>query len=286
MCSTCGCDDEAGVRVTSLQAAPSAESPHPHTHEHPHEHPHQGPHEHLAQGRHEHAQQDRDERPQRSETLVIEREILAKNDLLAAHNRGWLAGRGITALNVMSSPGSGKTTLLARTITEMAQVARPRPVAVIEGDQETLLDAERIRRTGAPVVQINTGAGCHLDAEMLRQGLERLSPPMGALLFVENVGNLVCPALFDLGETARVVVISVTEGEDKPLKYPHMFAGADLVVVNKSDLLPYVDFDVDGCMEYARRVNPGLPCVVVSAKTGDNIGEWYKWLEAQEKQGC
>ena len=183
--------------------------------------------------------------------------MLARNDHLAADNRGWLAGRGITAFNLMSSPGSGKTTLLARTITELAGRPDPRPVAVIEGDQETLLDAQRIRATGAPVVQINTGAGCHLDASMVRQGLDRLDPEPSTLLFIENVGNLVCPALFDLGEAAKVVVISVTEGEDKPLKYPHMFGAADLVIVNKADLLPYVDFDVERCLSYATQIRPG-----------------------------
>jgi hydrogenase nickel incorporation protein HypB len=264
MCATCGCGDDSATRVTSLNA----------THEHPHDHSHEhaNPPEHLPQA----------SEPQRSETIVLEQQILAKNDLLAAHNRGWLAGRGITSFNVMSSPGSGKTTLLARTITEMSRDAAARPMAVIEGDQETLLDAERIRATGAPVVQINTGAGCHLDAAMLRRGLEELAPPPGALLFIENVGNLVCPALFDLGETAKVVVISVTEGADKPLKYPHMFAAADLVLINKADLLPYVDFDVDACVAHARRVNPRLSHLLVSATTGDGVGDWYEWLRNAE----
>jgi hydrogenase nickel incorporation protein HypB len=216
-----------------------------------------------------------------TETVVLEQQILAKNDLLAAHNRGWLAGRGITALNVMSSPGSGKTTLLARTISELSGTPGARPFAVIEGDQETLLDAQRIRAAGAPVVQINTGAGCHLDADMLRQGLDSLSPPAGSVLFIENVGNLVCPALFDLGETARVVVISVTEGADKPLKYPHMFAAADLVVINKADLLPYVDFDIAACMDYARRVRPAVPCLLLSATTGVGVPEWYEWVSSR-----
>ena len=183
-------------------------------------------------------------------TVEIETALLAKNDHLAAHNRAWLAERRIVALNLMSSPGSGKTSLLRRTIAELAPA---RPVAVIEGDQETRIDAERIRGTGAPVVQINTGAGCHLDADMLAAGLAELRPADGSLVFVENVGNLVCPALFDLGEAAKVVVVSVTEGEDKPLKYPHMFAVADVVVINKIDLLPYVDVRLDRLTRTAGR---------------------------------
>ena len=181
--------------------------------------------------------------------VEIETALLAKNDHLAAHNRTWLDERGIVALNLMSSPGSGKTSLLRRTIAELAGV---RPIAVIEGDQETRLDAERIRDTGAPVVQINTGAGCHLDADMLVRGLAELRPAPGSLVFIENVGNLVCPALFDLGEAARVVVVSVTEGEDKPLKYPTMFAAADLVVINKIDLLPYVDVRLEHLAAHCR----------------------------------
>jgi len=255
MCATCGCGDEAGTRVTTMPLTLAAEQ-----HEHPHPHPH----------------------PHATETVVLEQEILAKNDASADRNRQWLAGRGIIAVNVMSSPGSGKTTLLARTITELSRYDEARPVAVIEGDQETLLDAQRIRAAGAPVVQINTGAGCHLDADMLRRGLEGLDPEPGALLFIENVGNLVCPALFDLGEAARVVVISVTEGDDKPLKYPHMFAAADLVVINKSDLLPYVDFDVASCMANARRVQPLVPGLVVSAKSGDGVEDWYRWLVSRK----
>ena len=186
-----------------------------------------------------------------------------------------LAERGLVALNLMSSPGSGKTTLLERTIRDMGAEL---PCAVVEGDQETLLDAERIAATGARAVQINTGSGCHLDADMLASGLRSLDPPPGTLLFVENVGNLVCPALFDLGESARVVIISVTEGTDKPLKYPHVFRTADLVLVNKIDLLPHVDFDVGRCVGYARRANPGAEVLEVSATRGDGLEGWYDWL--------
>jgi hydrogenase nickel incorporation protein HypB len=181
----------------------------------------------------------------------------------------------VTALNVMSSPGAGKTTLLERTIS-----ASRRPVSVIEGDQETLFDAERIRRAGARAVQVNTGAGCHLDAAMVSRALAALRPERDSLLFVENVGNLVCPALFDLGELRKVVVVSVTEGDDKPLKYPHMFAAADLVLVNKTDLLPYVDFDVDRLAADARKLNPGLELLPVSARSGAGLDAWEAWLAA------
>ncbi|WP_239163428.1 hydrogenase nickel incorporation protein HypB [Paractinoplanes rishiriensis] len=207
--------------------------------------------------------------------VTLEQKVLAKNDDLAAANRAWLAERRIRTVNLMSSPGAGKTTLLERTIRDAGDA---RPVAVVEGDQETRLDAERIRRTGCPVVQVNTGAGCHLDAAMLRTALDRLDPADGCLLFVENVGNLVCPALFDLGEDAKAVIFSVTEGTDKPLKYPYMFAAADLIVVNKLDLLPYVDFDLDACREHVASVNPKAEVVAVSATRGDNLGSWYDWL--------
>ena len=248
MCATCGCGSE-DVTVTSVTGVLTHDHAHPHTHAPPSDHTH---------------------------SLDIEQAILAKNDHLAAHNREWLAQRGLIAVNLMSSPGAGKTSLLERTIRDGRT---GRQVAVVEGDQETVLDAERIRGAGARAVQINTGAGCHLDATMVRTGLETLQPSDGDLIFLENVGNLVCPALFDLGERARVVVISVTEGDDKPLKYPHMFAAADLVLLNKTDLLPYVDFDVDRCESYARGVNPTLEWLPLSVRDGANIDAWYDWLE-------
>jgi hydrogenase nickel incorporation protein HypB len=244
MCATCGCG-EAGVRISS---------PHEHDDVHPHVHPHGHPH------------------PQ---TITLEQKVLAKNDQLAERNRYRLAEHHIVAVNLMSSPGSGKTTLLERTIRDLSA---DRPIAVIEGDQETLLDADRIRRTGAPVVQVNTGAGCHLDAAMTHDALDALDPVAGSLIFIENVGNLVCPALFDLGESGKVVIISVTEGTDKPLKYPYMFAAADLVVVNKTDLLPYVDFDLAACRRHLAAINPRAQVVAVSATTGDHLGDWYGWL--------
>ncbi|WSL44856.1 hydrogenase nickel incorporation protein HypB [Streptomyces sp. NBC_01267] len=230
-----------------------------------HGHPHPHSHDHV---------QPRGE----GETVTLEQKVLAKNDLLAERNRKWMTDRGVVAVNVMSSPGAGKTTLLERTITDLTG---RRPVAVIEGDQETRLDADRIRRTGCAVVQVNTGAGCHLDAEIMQGALTALSPAEGSLLMVENVGNLVCPALFDLGERSKVVIISVTEGTDKPLKYPYMFAAADLILVNKADLLPYVDFDVERCARHARSVNPDVRVLTVSATTGEGLEHWYDWVAEQ-----
>ncbi len=265
MCTTCGCG-ESDVRLVTLDGAATPSHGHGHGHGHGHDHTHDDGHGHV------HLEQD----PElRTHTLELEVAVLAKNDDLAAHNRAWLAERSITALNLMSSPGSGKTTLLERTVSSM-----DRPVTVIEGDQETVYDAERIRGAGARVVQVNTGAGCHLDAAMISRALEQLRPETDSVVFIENVGNLVCPALFDLGETRKVVVISVTEGDDKPLKYPHMFAAADLVVVNKTDLLPYVDFDVDRLTRDARRINADVEVMPLSATTGANMGAWLAWLRS------
>jgi hydrogenase nickel incorporation protein HypB len=273
MCATCGCgEDEA--RYTTLDTGVMEHDHvhlHGHGHDHDHEHPHDGhPHDHEHD--HDHGLIPPGQ-AERGHTLELEVALLAKNDALAGRNRAWLAERGITALNLMSSPGAGKTTLLERTIAEL-----DRPVTVIEGDQETLFDAERIRRAGARAVQVNTGAGCHLDAGMVSRALEDLRPDDSSVLFIENVGNLVCPALFDLGELRKVVVISVTEGDDKPLKYPHMFAAADLVLVNKTDLLPYVDFDVQRLARDARKLNPQLELVSLSARTGENFTDWYDWI--------
>ena len=209
--------------------------------------------------------------------IQVERDILSKNDRLAAANRAHLASRGIFALNFVSSPGSGKTTLLARMIRELKERI---DITVIEGDQQTSNDAQRIREAGARAVQINTGKGCHLDAHMVGHAIETLEPAENSVLFIENVGNLVCPAAFDLGEAHKVAVLSVTEGEDKPLKYPDMFAAADIMVLNKSDLLPHLDFNTGLCIANAMRVNPRLQTFIVSARTGEGMEALYAWLEA------
>ncbi len=213
--------------------------------------------------------------PAQSRIIQVERDILAKNDAFAADNRAFFAERNILALNLVSSPGSGKTTLLVRTIEAHRGQAT---MAVIEGDQQTDNDAERIRATGVPAIQINTGKGCHLDAGMVGHALQRLTLPEASLLFIENVGNLVCPAAFDLGEAAKVVVLSVTEGEDKPLKYPDMFRAARLMLLNKCDLLPYLNFDVAQAIAYARRVNPDIEIIQLSASSGVGMDDWLAWL--------
>ena len=213
---------------------------------------------------------------------MLEQDVLARNDLLARHNRDWLRSRDILAVNLMSSPGSGKTTLLERTI---LQVRSTLAISVVEGDQETQVDADRIRATGCDAVQVNTGAGCHLDAGMLARALHELDPLAGSVVFVENVGNLVCPALFDLGEDSRVVITSSTEGVDKPLKYPHMFRTADVVLLNKIDLLPHLDFDVDQFRCHVARVNPRATVLAVSATRGDGLTDWYDWLLGRKSLG-
>jgi hydrogenase nickel incorporation protein HypB len=209
----------------------------------------------------------------------IEQDILSKNDRYAAANRRRLDENGVFALNLVSSPGSGKTTLLVRTITDLAGAL---PVFVIEGDQQTSRDADRIRATGAPAIQVNTGKGCHLDAHMVGHAMESLPLAEGGLLLIENVGNLVCPAAFDLGEAHKVAILSVTEGEDKPLKYPDMFAAADLLLISKIDLLPHLSFDLDQCLAYARQVNPDIDILTVSATAGEGLDAWYDWL----RRGC
>ncbi len=215
-----------------------------------------------------------------SRIVQVERDLLAANDSWARRNRERFRALGTLCLNLVSSPGSGKTTLLVRTVTGLA--AR-RPVGVIEGDQQTSNDADRIRATGVPAVQVNTGKGCHLEAPMIARALDGLALTAGGVLFIENVGNLVCPALFDLGEAHKVAILSVTEGEDKPLKYPDMFRAADVVLVNKIDLLPYLDFDVELCEANARRVNPSLEIMRVSAKSGDGFDEWLGWIESRAR---
>lgn len=208
--------------------------------------------------------------------LQIEQDVLGKNNHLAEHNREHFTQQHIAALNLVSSPGSGKTTLLTETL---KRIADQYSCAVIEGDQQTTNDAERIRATGVPAIQVNTGKGCHLDAQMVHDAMHRLNLPDRSLLFIENVGNLVCPASFDLGERHKVAVLSVTEGEDKPLKYPHMFAASSLMIINKIDLLPYLHFDVEACIANAKRVNPQITVIQLSATSGEGMDTWLAWLE-------
>ncbi len=267
MCNVCGCGLGEGGSVTA-----SGEPGHVH-HHHDHAHHHEaGAIDYGAGPARAHA-------PGLSQgrMVQIEQDILAKNDALAAANRRRFAEQAVFALNLVSSPGSGKTTLLVRTVEALKNEL---PVAVIEGDQQTATDADRIRATGVPAIQVNTGKGCHLDAQMVGHAADHLKLSVGTLLFVENVGNLVCPAGFDLGEAHKVVILSVTEGEDKPLKYPDMFAAADLMLLAKTDLLPHLDFDVDRSVGYARRINPEIEVLQLSAKSGEGFDAWLAWLRA------
>ncbi|MBU0730142.1 MAG: hydrogenase nickel incorporation protein HypB [Proteobacteria bacterium] len=241
MCDTCGCSHS---KISLTVKAPGAKSIHDHYHS-----------------------------PQKK--IEIQEDVLSKNNLLAQENRRFLKNKNIRTFNLVSSPGSGKTTLLEKTIIALKKNLS---IAVIEGDQQTFRDAERIEATGVPAVQINTGTGCHLDAEMIARALQSLPLQDNSLLFIENVGNLVCPAMFDLGEDAKIVIISVTEGDDKPLKYPGMFHAADICVITKTDLSPYVDFEIAACKENALAVNPRLKFFILSAKTGEGMGEWLDWL--------
>jgi hydrogenase nickel incorporation protein HypB len=283
MCTVCGC----GQSETSSEGHEHDHS-HAHSHEHTHEHAdgtvHSHPHDQGAPHYHEHKGDlhyglgpAHAHAPGLSQARMvqIEQDILGKNNAYAADNRQYFAEHGLFAINLVSSPGSGKTTLLVKTIEDLAGRL---PVAVVEGDQQTSNDADRIRASGAPAVQVNTGKGCHLDAHMVGHALERLNLADDGLLMIENVGNLVCPSAFDLGEAHKVVILSVTEGEDKPLKYPDMFHAADLMLLNKIDLLPHLSFDVDKCIEYARRINPRLEVLKVSATTGEGMERWLAWL--------
>ncbi|MCU7830338.1 MAG: hydrogenase nickel incorporation protein HypB [Candidatus Thiodiazotropha sp. (ex Myrtea sp. 'scaly one' KF741663)] len=264
MCTVCGC----GEGETHIEGH---EHDHHHGHEHEHHH-HDHTHDYGQGPAHAHAPG-----MSQSRMVQIEQDILSKNNQYAAANRDYFRQQGILALNLVSSPGSGKTTLLARTIEDMKT---DYAVAVIEGDQQTANDAERIRATGAKALQINTGKGCHLDGHMVGHALESLQPEEGSLLFIENVGNLVCPAAFDLGEAHKVAILSVTEGEDKPLKYPDMFHASDLMLLNKTDLLPHLNFDVARCIAYAQQVNPRIRVLQVSATTGEGMDDWYRWIDA------
>ncbi|MDQ6970955.1 MAG: hydrogenase nickel incorporation protein HypB [Mariprofundus sp.] len=278
MCTVCGC----GEGETTMEGHEHSHG-HEHGHDHSHEHPHEG-HSHEHSHDHDHTH-DYGQGPahahapglSQSRMVQIEQDILGKNNQYAAENRNYFAEHGMLALNLVSSPGSGKTSLLTKTLEDLQHELA---LAVIEGDQQTANDAERIRATGVKALQINTGKGCHLDAHMIGHAMGPLAPADGSVLFIENVGNLVCPAAFDLGEAHKVAILSVTEGEDKPLKYPDMFHAADIMLLNKIDLLPYLDFDVEACMAYARRVNPGIKILQISATTGEGMEAWYQWVKA------
>ncbi len=295
MCGHCGCGSEAKTTALDLQTGKeiemeSRDHDHGHDHDHQHAHEHGRDHDHNHAREHEHGREHvhadgtRHSHPHRSDeapgadTLTLQTRILAKNDAFADKNRAWFRGREILALNLVSSPGSGKTTLLERTIKDLKDEFK---LFVVEGDQATARDGERIRAAGAAAVQINTGSGCHLEADMLGRALQHLKPSAGAIVMIENVGNLVCPALFDLGERFKVVIFSVTEGEDKPLKYPTMFSAASIMVLNKIDLLPYVEFDVARAVANAKRINPDIVVLRLSASTGEGLEGWYEWLRKE-----
>lgn len=259
MCSTCGCGEVGDVTITRI-GAPELKKV-------------EGAD--LLTKMHHHHRENKARL-----TIEVEQDIMEKNDLQAKHNRFHFREGSITAINLVSSPGSGKTTLLEKTLLQMKDI----PCSVIEGDQQTLNDANRIALTGAPVVQINTGKGCHLDAQMVHSAVHKLDPQNNSILFIENVGNLVCPAMFDLGEDERVAIISVTEGDDKPIKYPDMFASSDLCLINKIDLLPYVNFDVSKVKKYALQVNPRMEFIEISATRGHGMDAWIAWLGNRIKE--
>ena len=263
MCETCGCGEPEHAHEHEHE-----HNGYKHTHVHDHEHTHANTHDHSHSNDHDHPHSE-------NRKIQIETDILHANNLLAERNRGYFEAKKILALNLVSSPGSGKTTILEETIKSLGKDIS---VFVIEGDQQSNLDAERINKAGAPAIQINTGKGCHLDAKMIHNILDTHNLKENTILFIENVGNLVCPAMFDLGESFRILIMSVTEGEDKPLKYPHMFRSSHLCLINKTDLLPYVDFSVEKAKEYALRVNPDLQFIEVSAKTGEGMKNWNDWL--------
>lgn len=292
MCETCGCSDGAEVKVVNLETGKALDlaSKHlhddshyhahhihddNHSHDHVHDHDHDHSHDHDHDHSHDHTHHSR------ASTVLLEQDVLAKNAALSARNRAWFAGREILVLNLVSGPGAGKTTLLERTVRDLRH---KQTFFVIEGDQATTNDSLRIKAAGAPVVQINTGSGCHLDADMVAHGLAELKPSFGSVLLIENVGNLVCPAMFDLGESAKVAILSVTEGDDKPIKYPHTFQAASLLLINKIDLLPYVDFELGRCQAYARQVHPAIEIMTLSATTGEGLETWFDWISAASRR--
>lgn len=284
MCTTCGCSsDENEIRFTKIGDKNSYSHYHSgHFHHHHHEDHH---HEHHFDHDHDNDSHDHDHHghlhSHEISIVQLEKDILYKNQLTAERNRGFFEALNIFSINLVSSPGSGKTSLLERTISDLKNKMT---FSVIEGDQQTTNDADRIHKLNVPVLQINTGKGCHLDSEMISKAVKELKPAQNSVLMIENVGNLVCPAMFDLGELKRVVIISVTEGEDKPLKYPDMFSGSQICIINKIDLLPYLKFDLEKLKEYARKVNPNLIFFEVSATSGEGLSAWYDFLAQSIKQ--
>ena len=267
MCTTCGCGvtDEITIQKPGELASLAKQIHIDHHHDHHHDHPHDHTHDHH----HHHHEKT---------ILEVEQDILQSNQLLAERNRGYFMGKNIFAINLVSSPGSGKTSLLERTLADLKEEV---DFSVIEGDQQTMNDADRIEALKIPVVQINTGKACHLDSEMVSNAVLKLEPASNSIVMIENVGNLVCPSMFDLGENARVVIVSTTEGDDKPIKYPDMFAGSDICIINKIDLLPYLNFDVQKAKDYALQVNPNLQFFEISATTGEGMDQWYNWLKSR-----
>jgi hydrogenase nickel incorporation protein HypB len=272
MCGTCGCgSEENGVNIQK----PGEIVMHEH-HEHEHHHHHDGQaHGHTHNHPHSHSHEHEENQPHKT-ILEIEQDILQQNDIMAARNRGYFDAKNVFAINLVSSPGSGKTSLLEKTLQDMKNDL---PFYVIEGDQQTLNDANRIDALDVPVIQINTGKGCHLESDMIYKAIKKLDIEQNSILMIENVGNLVCPSMFDLGERKRVVIISTTEGEDKPIKYPDMFLSSDLCIINKIDLLPYLNLDMEKLKSFARQVNPNLEFLEVSAITGEGMQNWYGWLQ-------
>ena len=281
MCGTCGCGSEKnGVTIQNPKEI-KAHDHHHHGHSHTHDHHHHDGESHSHS--HHHHDHDHDHthgHHHHPKTVIeLEQDILHHNDVMAARNKGYFEAKNIFVLNLVSSPGSGKTAILERTLSDLKNDI---PFYVIEGDQQTLNDANRIDALDIPVIQINTGKGCHLESDMVYDAVKKLNVKDNSILMIENVGNLVCPAMFNLGESKRVVIISTTEGEDKPIKYPDMFHSSDICIINKIDLLPYVNININKLKEYALKVNPDLQFFEVSATTGEGMTKWYEWLKAQK----
>ncbi len=280
MCGTCGCGgEENGITIQNPRDKKVHHDNHEHLHSHDHEHHHHDENHTHSHG-HEHSHSHDHSHDHHKTVIEVEKNILQHNDVMAARNRGYFDAKNIFALNLVSSPGSGKTSLLEKTLQDLKE---KRSFYVIEGDQQTMNDANRIDALNIPVIQINTGKGCHLESDMVYDAVKKLSIKDDAILMIENVGNLVCPSMFDLGENKRVVIISTTEGEDKPIKYPDMFFTSDVCIINKIDLLPYLNFDMEKLKSNAKKVNPNLEFFEVSATTGEGMQKWYEWLLEQVK---